>query len=64
MEGKSGGMTGAAIDDRGSWDEVGVWLGWDGDGEGAELVAQRCGWCVALTAADQVSRHRSDRVVT
>lgn len=29
------------------------WLG--RDGEGAELVAQRRGWCVALTAADQVS---------
>lgn len=32
MEGKSEGcrrMTGAAINDKGSWDEVGVWLDWD-----------------------------------
>lgn len=53
-------MTGAAINDK----EVG--RGWQvvGLGQGAELVALRGGGCVALTAAVQVSRHRSNCVVT
>lgn len=35
-----------------------------GLGQGAELVALRGGWCVALTAAVQVSRHRANCVAT
>lgn len=64
MEGKSGGwrkMTRTAINVEGSWGEAGMWLDWD---RGRSLSQTHGGWCVALLAAFQVSRHRSNYAVT